>query len=369
MDLLNSTGMQAAFTQGVDKNGRESLVVVVKGTFRIPLDGSEATLAEVQKPLVMADTFTSEPGYSAPVYEADFSPIKPRCDVLLVGSAHAPKGEPVTKLPVGLKVGSLVKSFNVIGDREWEVNGLLVTPGRPRPFLKMSITYDRAYGGNDNFHFDPNEHSAFMANPIGIGYRRHLIDIAGTSVPNTEEMDSPITSPKGEYRPMSLGVVGRHWQSRAPFAGTYDQHWIDNVFPFLPSDFDNQYFQAAPPDQQIPYLLGGEEVVLGNLAPQERIFFRLPKVDVPIVFFYKKGGRLETSGVIDTLVIEPDEGVFTLCWRASLPLKKNMFEITQVLTGKMSRGWWRARELGKTWQPSLAHLVNANKAATEEDES
>ena len=366
MELLNATNMQAAYTQGLDKEGRESLVVVVKGTFRIPVEGGEATLAETQNPLIMADTFSGKPGFSAPVYEADFAPVKPRCDVVLVGSAHAPNGEPVSKLPVGLRVGSLVKTFNVVGDREWENTGLTVSPGRPRPFLKLPITYDRAFGGIDNFHFDSQQHSAFMANPVGRGYRRHLIDIEGKPVPNTEETERPISSPKGDYRPMSFGVIGRNWLPRYPLAGTYDQNWIDNISPFLPPDFDNGYFQAAPPDQQCPYLVGGEDVVLGNLAPKAQLRFKLPTLALPIVFFYKKGGRHETHGVIDTLVLEPDNGVFTLCWRTSLPLKRNMFEVSQVLAGKMSTAWWRARDLGKTYYPSLAALSRSNRRDTAE---
>ena len=45
-----------------------------------------------------------------------------------------------------------------------------------------------------------------------------------------------------------------------------------------------------------------------------------------------------------------------------------MFEIPQVLVGKMSCGWWRARELGKTYYPSLAHLAKANKSEVEEED-
>ena len=153
-------------------------------------------LPKNSKPLIMADTFTGEPGFSAPVYEADFAPVKPRCDVLLVGSAHAPKGEPTTKVPVGLKVGSLVKSFNVLGDRVWESSGVLVSPSRPKPFLAMPLSYDRAFGGQDNFHFDPKEHSAYMPNPVGKGYRRHLIEIDGTPVPTTRKSTGPLPRPK-----------------------------------------------------------------------------------------------------------------------------------------------------------------------------
>ncbi len=44
---------------------------------------------------------------------------------------------------------------------------------------------------------------------------------------------------------MALGPVGRGWEPRYKLAGTYDQNWIDNVFPFLPSDFEDAYFQSG----------------------------------------------------------------------------------------------------------------------------
>lgn len=366
MDLLNATRMQAAYTMGMDKDAREYLVVVVKGTFGFPTPGVEPELLEEQVPLVMADTFTGEPGYSAPVYEADFSPVKHRCDILLHGSAYAPGGQPAFSVPVGIRIGTWSKSFNVIGDRVWDCPGVMISPGRPKPFLTLPITYDRAFGGNDNVSPDPDEHSAYMPNPIGRGYRQRFIGINGTPMPNTEEIGNPVTSPNGSYRPMSFGPIGRGWEPRYRYGGTYDQHWIDEVFPFLPADFDEAYFQAAPVDQQLPFLQGGEDVLLGNLTPEARTGFRIPKIDMPVVFFPKKGAKEETRAVIDTVVIESDLRRFTLTWRVSRPLKRNMFEVSQVLVGKMSRGWWRARELGKTWYPSLEHLANAKKAESEE---
>ena len=85
MQLLNATKMQAGYTMGMQPDGREVLVVVARGTFQIPKTGEEPTLAHNQTPIVEADTFTGEPGFSAPVYESDFAPVKPRCDVLLLG--------------------------------------------------------------------------------------------------------------------------------------------------------------------------------------------------------------------------------------------------------------------------------------------
>lgn len=367
MDLLNSTGMLAGYTMGMKPSGRESLVVVVKGTFIIPKQGEEVKLAEQQIPLIEADTFTGEPGYSAPIYEVDYAPIKHKCDVILNGSAYAPQGKPVSKVQVGLKLESLVKTFVVTGNRVWDT-GLSTALTMPEEFKTMPFSYDSAFGGVDNFHDDEKKHSAYMKNPVGNGFHeqlsKHLVN--ETPLPNTEELERPIQSPNADYQPMAFGVIGRGWESRLKHAGTYDQNWIDNTFPFLPVDFNEAYFQSAPEDQQISFPKGGEEVVLVNLTPEGRTAFNLPSIEMPVVFFRKKGEKYETQAVIDTIVIEPDKGVFTLTWRASLLLKKNIFEIPQVLVGEMSRGWWRARELGKTYYPSLAHLAKANKSEKEE---
>src|SRR5262245_40526143 len=103
MELLNATKMQAAYTMGMKPDGRELLVVVVKGTFQLPNAEAVPELAPEQVPLVMADEFTGEPGFSAPRYESDFAPFKPRCDVLLNGSAYAPVGQPAERVIVRLK--------------------------------------------------------------------------------------------------------------------------------------------------------------------------------------------------------------------------------------------------------------------------
>ncbi len=370
MELINATSMQAGYTLGMEPSGREHLVVVVKGTFEFPRRDEPPRLAEDQLPLVAADTFTGEPGFSAPVLETDYAPWKPRCDVLLNGSAYAPEGRPATEVPVGLRLGSMRKAFHVVGDRTWQAGLMAISPGPPRAFTSMPVTYDRAFGGVDDHDPDESRHSAYMANPVGRGYHRKLKGglIDGTPMPNTEEAGHGVKMPNLDYRPMAFGPVGRGWSPRLGYAGTYDDHWLEHVFPFLPSDFRDAYYQAAPEDQQIPYPRGGEPVVLFNLTPEGRTAFRLPEMDVPVIFFRKAGDRHETSAVIDTIALAPDAGLFTMSWRASIPLRRNIFEIPQVLAGRMSRAWWRARELGKEYHSSLASVVRARRTGESEGE-
>lgn len=367
MNLRNATGMAAGYTVALDKEGYEHVVVVVKGTFTLPKQGETPKLADEQVPLVDADLFTGEPGHSATLVECDYAMEKPRCDVLLNGAAYAPGGRPVERIAVGLQVGVWRKSFVVWGNREWRRAGVGYTPSAPKPFGCMQISYDNAFGGTDVRMRDPAQHGTYLPNPVGRGWHKHIYPelVNGAPVSNTEELRDPVRDPGGKYRPMAFGAIGRGWPSRIRHAGTYDQNWIDNVFPFLPADFDTHYFQCAPEDQQVAPPEGGEPVVMINLTADGRREFALPSVDIPIVFFRRRADREETKGTLDTLVFEPEAERFNIVWRANLKLERDIFEVSQVAVGHMSRAWWRAVETGKTYR-SLAAIVR-EKAVAKED--
>ena len=338
MELINATRMVAGYTMGLEPSGRELLVVVIKGTFVLPKPGEPVRLHDEQLPLVMADTFTGEPGYSAPAYEVDFAPRKPACDVLLLGSAHAPGGRPATRVEVGLRVGPMAKRIDVLGDRVWDAP--------PRAFVQQPISYDVAFGGVDQESDDPAEHDAYMPNPVGRGFRKHLKNawVDGKPLPNTEVPGQSVTWPGDKYKPMAFGPVGRGWAGRYEYAGTYDQQWLDDVFPFLPQDFDERYFQAAPPDQQVPFSKAPMEVTLANLTPDGLRQFVLPHFEAPVHVFPKRGEREDLTATLDTIVFEPDQDRFCMTWRVARPLRRSMLEIEEVLVGKKGPAWWQQRE-------------------------
>jgi len=369
MELLNATRMVAAYNQGLDADGREYLVVIVKGTFDLPVDGSVARLLDEQQPLLMSDTFAGDPALSAPLREFDFAPFKPYCDVLVSGSAHAPGGRPVSQLTVGIRVGRVSKAFSVYGPRHWQPGALGTSASAPQPFVRQDISYASAFGGSHPAPGNPEQLLCNLRNLAGQGwYPRSLSGgtVVGMPMPNTEKLGQPVDAPHGDFEPMALGPLGKHWQARVGFAGTYDQAWQDEQFPFLPRDFDERYFQAAPADQQTDYLKGGEEVFLLGLLPTERAGFRVPSVPMPVTYFLSAGGHETAQAVIDTLLVDTDANQVEITWRTRRPLKRSLFEIAQVLVGEKSRAWWRARELGKDYYPSLAALSRSRLA---EDES
>lgn len=361
MKFSNASGCPAGWTLGFQRDGRELLVAIVKATYSLPRgDGREAPLelAPEQQPLVLADEFVGAPGLSAPRRETDYAHAKPGCDVLLLGHAHAPQGRMVKRLQVGLRVGSLVKRFAVVGERHWGKALGIVRAGEPTPFMLMPVGYERAFGGTDPS--DPG--AAFRPNPAGRGWRRGTHDIDGLPLPNTEEVDHAVTQHDGDYRPMALSPLGRHWLPRQQHAGTYDAHWLQERAPFWPDDFDERYFQAAPPDQVMPHPRGGEEVVLQNLSEDGLCSFRLPQRRMPVTFIPQQGHDVTREALLDTIVLEPDEGRVSLTWRAGIALGRSVFDVRETVVGEMSRGWYRARRFpGKTWYRSLDDAVKARR--------
>src|SRR5262249_4586541 len=163
-----------------------------------------------------------------------------------------------------------------------------------------------AFGGADRHHEDESQHDAYLPNPVGRGWHKHLKSawVDGQPLPNTEELGQPISSPSGKYKPVALGPLGRGWPQRAHYAGTYDDQWLADVFPFLPKDFDERYYQAAPSDQQVDWPKGPLQVVLSNLTPDSVRHFELPSFDSPVTVFPRSGYQEHYNANLDTLVFE-----------------------------------------------------------------
>ncbi|SEK88348.1 hypothetical protein SAMN05216359_103459 [Roseateles sp. YR242] len=360
MQLINQTRFPASWTLAFARDGREVVMVVAKATYAFDASTGQVDVHADQQPLVKADEFTGEPGLSAVLRETDFATFKPRCDVLLNGSAHAPAGMQVRSLPVGLRVGPVAKAFKVCGDRVWKAGLLTQMPGAPEPFSVMPISYDRAFGGVDDFD-DGAPVTCYSANPVGRGYHRRtaaaLVD--GTPCPNTEEMDRPIDSPDGRYAPMSFGVVGRSFAPRVTFAGTYDDQWQSTRAPFWPEDFSYDYFQAAPADQQMPYPRGGETVLLKNLTPGGQAGFHLPALSLSVLAnFHAKRERILDMPV-DTVLIEPDHGRLTMACRIGIPMTRSVFDLRGLVLDTTSAIRSRPQRNGKPHYRSLADLVRS----------
>lgn len=363
MDFVNDAKLVAGWTLGFERDGRELIVIAIKSTYALPRNDEAPRLADEQVPLVESDVFTGAPGLTATVYESDYAHRKPMCDVLVIGSAHAPGGRPVKSVEVGLRVGAMKKVLRVTGPRRWRHGLLGARAGEPLAFVTQPIGYDHAYGGVSVRPNDAGSTKTYLTNPVGCGYAPHATSLHDQPMPHTEEVGHPIDDPAGHYRPMALGPIGRAWAPRAQFAGTYDQAWLDERAPFWPDDFDYRHFQAAPQDQWIPYPVGGEEVTLQHLSTHGHLAFRLPELEMPVLLIPHRGRDIELHAAVDTLLIEPDQGRFSLTWRVSYAPPKSCFDLKRIVPGKTSRQWRGTRRAdGKPHFASLADLIQSKKA-------
>jgi hypothetical protein len=330
LQLVNPSGLAATLFAAPDPRGIDSLYTVVKGTFaldRLDARGVPAR-ADQQLPPVLADEHHGRPGESSIRAPSDVALVKPATDVLLMGSAYAPGGRAVTWMDVTLAAGPLHKTVRVFGDRVWR-DGTTVTATAPRPFERMPLVWERAYGGVDRAGAEPRGEPR---NPVGAGFRAPDGEkpLEGLPLPNLEDPADPVRDWKDTPAPAAFAPVAPHWLPRRSFAGTYDEAWQSGRAPYLPTDFDPRFFQLAPPGLVAPgYLQGGEVVDVTGVTPQGRLRFCLPTLRVQVE--YAVNGGTETPPVnLDTVLVEPDEGRVVLVWRTVLACDKKLLKVREI---------------------------------------
>jgi hypothetical protein len=330
LSLENQTPLETRAVPLRDKEGYPVVVLVAKGTYCLSPDGG-CQFAKEQSPLVEADEYYGDPETTSVRYESDFAIFKPATDVIVIGSACAPKGKPVRQLDVSLSVGPIARTIRVFGNRRWKSGLLSTTASEPEEFTRMPLTFENAFGGRDATHKDTTQHGWEPRNLVGRGFRINANNesekgksLDGWPLPNLEDPASPIKSWKDKPAPVATGFVGRSWQPRLGFAGTYDDAWTKKRCPILPLDFDYRFFIAAPAGQFAPaYFKGGETVTLTNLTPEGRLSFALSRVQ-PIVETRCLKQLLRRELVLDTVVLSTDERLCFLVWRTTVRYRDSL---------------------------------------------
>ena len=327
--IQNRTPFAAAQSWVRDLNGAETWLVVVKASFDIHPDGT-TTVAPEQPEVVRSPVYRGEPGQSSLLYDNDFVLGKVTTDVVVNGTAWAPRGAAVRTMDLGVQVGPVRKTLRVSGEREWGPRGTWLSP--PVPFTSMPLVYERAFGGVDVKSERP-EVDWFWPNPVGCGFVKARARIEGVRAPNIEYPDRLISAWDAQPPPAGLGVIASHWSERAALAGTYDQAWSDQRQPLPPVDFDMRHFQCAPKDQQAPsFLRGGEPVALVGLTPSGTSRFSLPLMEVSLESRFRGGERRpHPPARLHTVIIEPDASRVSLVWHSALECHPKVYKLDQTL--------------------------------------
>lgn len=311
---MNATPFAAESTWTRDERGAEFWLVAVRACFDIDPEGCQSPAAK-QTEVQRAPVFAGDPLTSGLLSDNDFVLQKDGTDVLVEGRAYAPEKRPTTHCSVRLKVHTIDKTLNVLGERRLFKRSLGLSIAKPQPFLDMPLTWERAYGGWDR---KGKKDKWEPSNPAGSGFATDPSHLDETMAPNVEYPDAPYRGP-GSGRPAAFGPVAHHWQPRVRYAGTYDKQWQETRDPLLPADFDRRYFRCAPADQQTQKpLIGYEQVKLGGFTPDGFLGFVLPRIKFDMITTFKRYGDIRQEPSIHTLWLMPDRRRFEIVYLSAL---------------------------------------------------
>ena len=238
MQFHNLTPFPGIAYEGIDQFDEEFHVVAMRATFDIIPD-AELKAAEDQLPLVVTDEYFGEVNKSSLKQESDLVQYKPKCDVIVIGSAHAPGGKPAARFETGIKISGSVtldKKLTVTGPRFWEQKDSDWSLTKPEPIDSLPLQYEYAYGGEcrvnlddpaaerveEKYHLTPEQrqqhpdgvelapiaHTAYELNPVGKGYSEQWYVDATKPVESDEPVESsePVLQPVARTQPKEQPV-------------------------------------------------------------------------------------------------------------------------------------------------------------------
>jgi uncharacterized protein YjbI with pentapeptide repeats len=316
MKLINTEADALSFGYIVNLTAKDHIQATFIAKASYQLEPSQITRPYADEPdLLCGDIeFKSDKGKGV-YYSSDFAPFKPSTDILLQACAYSPDAKPTGSCQVGVKVGDVSKHLTVWGERVWlNTSGGEHEPSDPSPFTRMPIHYGNSYGG-----------PGFDFNRDGKGHHENepdaKQDIADHPVPNILEPNTLLSSMNQPIKPVGFGPHRYNAAVRMSMIGTYDDEWLQHRWPWVPDDFQWNFFNSAPYDQQVEgYLKGDESLKILNLhreyaqlntrLPGERVRLFLEQADA-------NSGRdfREVSMNLDTLWIDLEQDKVTLVWR------------------------------------------------------
>ncbi|MDE9459732.1 DUF2169 family type VI secretion system accessory protein [Xenorhabdus bovienii] len=379
MEFRNLTPFAVMNYSMLDVDDVEHHVAVMKIGYELLPDGQGHCIAELlpAPPLCLQDEYRGAMNASPVLQESDLAPFKPRCDVIVNGTAYAPAGQPGTEFPVRLSVHSqqgqtlLDKTLTLSGEREY----IRVAPGEwqltaPKPVERLPLDYRYAFGGECKMAADdkagrhlpdtarltpeqrrqhpdgeanaPVAHGVWEANPLGCGFitpwyaqakpptrwpapRITAPDAPLTAAHFAAQLNGTLPPATPATRPQGFGFIGRAWTPRRPLSGTYDDDWLAHRHPYLPKDFDFRYWNGAPADQQIDWPDTDISLRLQGMTPGGNLHVTLPGHRPFMLLRMHEGGVLPVPMRLDTLILDSEaltlHLTFRLNFKTSLPIR------------------------------------------------
>lgn len=360
MELVNQTPAVAdvVVTLGEDEGPRVGLLTA-KVTFTIDPHGRTAIDTQNPHPLYATEENT-ELGLlpSDAVQRRD-----PVFEVVLVGAAHAPGGRPTERMTVGLSVGDITRIMSVTGDRFWKTGFGQPTISRPIPFVRMPLTFERAFGGACDVHLDMdtvvqvrdplNQHgrgfdaegqarllAEYLESPQGFPFIEGYVRM----VPNLEHPEHRVARWEDVHDPYCWSTVPRD----IAFAHIQDVKTLQMKAavqrdPTSPEEIDDlalaRLHHRAHPDWIVELPPPKTRVAMTGVTPSGKLAFEMPQVR--IVADYIVGDRRGSRDLApQSMVLLPDEHRMYLVYRTAFTVETEP-EMERSFRLRLEPGWFQ----------------------------
>ncbi len=334
MDLVNETPLAAeCFVTELEEGLPRIGVLLAKATFTFDGEGQVTLDADDPFPIYRGDEETELGLLPGDLVLRD----DPALEVILLGEALAPPGQPVEQMYVTLAVGEQVGHLLVSGDRWWQIaldgEGRIApehcTPTPPYPFERMPLTWERSFGGTVEVLIDEEAplDVAHPLNPAGRGFdaEAQALELGKAlqappgypvvervrPLPNVEDPAHPVTRWDDEPPPAGWGALPVSSTIRALHARPALEAMETPPSPMLPPEI----LHRAHPDWVIPIPEPGTRVFLRGMVPgHPELSFDLPRLQV---FADYVAGEREGSAEMKPhlLALLPGERRFYLLYR------------------------------------------------------
>lgn len=240
------------------------------------------------------------------IIEPDVPFPRAATDVIVLGDAYA-HGGPVVATKVGITVGPYAQELLVVGDRVWERGlGGTLAASRPRPFERMPLTWENAFGGRAKSEYGE---VPFAANPVGKGYNVDAKAAVGSPLPNIENPAHVVGA--WDHRPDPVGP------------GPYPAEWflrqskvveITEPLKEMRLHPENGMFDRAHPRLSGQWVKAGDPIEITNTAFGPRLQLSVP--ECPVVMEIRLGHESWVRPLeLEELLFDLRKGFLDLTYR------------------------------------------------------
>jgi len=339
-----------------DAAGRAIVSVHAKITYDL-LPSGRCVLAERQSPFLNFGG-GDELDENMPT-EMDVIPHKAATDLIVMASAHAPRGRPTSRMTAAIQCGSMRRRFLVHGERRCIYRGRgSIAFSEPAPFETVPLRYELAYGGCDPHVPVPRPKTVLDAvaphpgiyprNPAGRGYvvKETPALIQDLLLPQVEDPSHPLTPER-----LVTGAPERWWRQPLPWScDWFDLGWyprstyVGGLPEFLPDDdgqveevrrgfvqgdqnarfrkselpdlFDPRFMDAASPGMVLPFMKGDEPILLKGMTPRREFVVLLPG-QRPRMQVRFEGKMIDIIPVPNRILISTEEMGVYIVWHGA----------------------------------------------------